>query len=239
MLHCTLAQGGAWAGMARHLLARLTMVAPDLLSHGTAPNADRSRDYHLQATQAAAAHLPQTPCHLIGHSFGATLALCIALDHPDAIKTLTLIEPVLFCAANGPGRAAHDAHVARLPGGYSGAAPEVIAKHFLALWGAEPFETLPQAHRDYMAARVWIPAATEPALIHDNANILPRLPELIAPTLLIEGAATHPVIGEINASLATDIPYARRHVIAEAAHMAPITHPRVTATAIATFLDTL
>ena len=239
MLHCTLAQGGAWAGMARHLLARLTMVAPDLLSHGTAPDADRSRDYHAQATQAAAAHLPEALCHLIGHSFGATLALRIALDRPGSVKTLTLIEPVLFCAADGPGRAAHDAHVAKLPGGYSSAAPKVIAKHFLELWGAEPFAALSDAHQDYMAARTWIPAATEPALIHDNANMLPRLPHLTVPTLLIEGAATHPVIGEINTRLSNDIPAARRHVIPEAAHMAPITHPLATATAIATFLGTL
>ncbi len=36
------------------------------------------------------------PLHIIGHSFGALVALDFALDHPDRVRTLVLIEPPAF-----------------------------------------------------------------------------------------------------------------------------------------------
>lgn len=237
MLHCTLAQGGAWAGVARHLRRDLSMIAPDLLSHGEGPVHDPALDFHDQATEAAALRLPKAPVHLIGHSFGATIALRLALDHPDRIKTLTVIEPVLYCAANGPGRAAHDAHVKDVPVALARGDTAAAARIFLNLWGAETFDAMPPNRQTYMTDRIWIPAACEPALLEDRANILPRLPYLKPPTLLLQGAHSPPVIAEINAHLATAIPDAQSKTIPGAAHMAPLTHAAETATTIARFLN--
>ena len=237
LLHCTLASGGAWAGVARHLGDRLSMVAPDLVGHGAAPDADRALDFCTQATDAVAAFVPETTCHLIGHSFGAVVALRLALDHPYAVKSLTLIEPVLFCASDGPGRIAHDAYVAELPGAYQNDDPKAVARHFINLWGEKPFDSLPQPMRDYMTHRIWIPAATEPAVVQDNANVLARLPQLSAPTLLLDGALSPPVIAEINSRLAADISGATRETVPDAAHMLPVTHPGATANVIRAFLD--
>lgn len=237
MLHCTLAQGGAWAGVARHLRRDLSMTAPDLLSHGAGPVHDPAHDFHDQATHAAAEHLPQGPVHLIGHSFGATIALRLALDHPGAVKTLTLIEPVLFCAANGPGRAAHDAHIKDVPTALAQGDTATAARIFLSLWGAEPFDAMPPVRQTYMTDRIWIPAACEPALLEDRANILPRLPHLKPPTLLLQGAQSPPVIAEIIAHLADAIPDAQSKTIPGAAHMAPLTHAAETAAMIARFVN--
>ncbi|GAB5449233.1 alpha/beta fold hydrolase [Gymnodinialimonas sp.] len=238
MLHCTLANGGAWASLARHLRGRLTLVAPDLLAHGDGHAFDPTRDFHDQATEAAARHL--TPgMHLIGHSFGATIALRLALDQPERVKSLTLIEPVLFCAAHGPGRAAHDAYVAGVPQALAEGDRARAARCFLGLWGAEPFDGMPPARQAYITDRIWIPAATEPALLDDRARILPRLPQLPTPTLLLHGALSPPVIPEIIARLSSDIPNSQAQVLDGAAHMAPLTHPAATARAILGFLDQL
>lgn len=236
MLHCTLARGGAWAGVARHLRGTLTMIAPDLLAHGDGPDHDPTRDFHDQATQAAATHLPDAPCHLIGHSFGATIALRLALDQPGRIKTLTLIEPVLFCATTGPARAAHDAHVAGVPDALTAGDTATAARIFLSLWGAEPFDAVPPDRQRYMTDRMWIPAATEPALQHDRATILPRLAQLKTPTLLLHGAHSPPVIAEITDHLIKAIPNACARTLAGAAHMAPLTHASQTAHAISDFI---
>nr|WP_255599301.1 alpha/beta hydrolase [Hasllibacter sp. MH4015] len=239
MLHCTLAHGGAWAGLARHLGGHLSMVAPDLLAHGAAPDADRTRDFHAQACQAAFTHLPDAPAHLIGHSFGATLALRIALDHPDRVRSLILIEPVLFCAADGPGRAARDADVAPMDTALAAGDLPAGARMFLGLWGTDNFDDLTQRQRSYITERIWIPAASAPALVEDNANLLARLPAVAAPTRLLSGASSPPVIAEINARLTRDIPGARAAVIPGADHRAPITHPCATAAEILRFLDAL
>lgn len=232
MLHCTLAQGGAWAGVARHLLGHFTMTAPDLLSHGAGPDYDPARDFHDHATQEAARHLPPNPVHLIGHFFGATLALRLALDHPARVKTLTLIEPVLFCAAHGPGRVVHDDSIADVPKTLSSHTTAIAARIFLGLWGSEPFDAMPAPLQTYIKDRMWIPAACAPALESDRAQILPRLQNLMAPTLLLQGANSPPVIAEIIAHLADEIPNSQQHTIENAAHMAPLTHPQDTAAAI-------
>ena len=259
LLHCSLAQSGAWAGVARHLGQRLRMTAPDLIGHGGAPDRDPGRDYHDQATEAVAAHLlaaqplgappsaaqlppdlpSAEPWHLIGHSLGATIALRLALDHPGRVQSLTLIEPVLFCASAGPGRAAHDRLAAGLPAAMARGDRAGAVRLFLDLWGSAPFDSLPADVRADLCKRIWVAPATEPALLHDRAGLLPRLPGLAVPTLLIEGERRLPVIAEILDTLAAAIPGARRATIPGAAHMAPVTHPAETASAIAGFLDDL
>jgi pimeloyl-ACP methyl ester carboxylesterase len=238
-LHCTMAQGGAWAGFARHMDARLHLAAPDLAGHGAGPVPDRARDFHEQATEAAEGHLPAAPCHLIGHSLGATIALRLALEHPERVRSLTLIEPVLFCAADGPGRAAHDAAFAPLSEALARGDAAAAARVFLDLWGAQPFDTLPPSQQAYITERVWIPPATEPALVADNARLLSRLPSVSTPTLLLDGALSPPVIAEINDAFAKRLPDVRRVTVPAASHMVPITHARATAAAHSAFLATL
>lgn len=237
MLHCTFAQGSAWAGVARHLAGRISMIAPDLLGHGAGPVPDPGQDFHDQATFEAARHLPEAPCHLVGHSFGATLALRLALDHRDRVKTLTLIEPVLFCAANGPGRAAHDAHLSGMPAALAAGDRRAAARMFMGLWGAQPFDASPPALQRYITDRIWIPDACAPALVEDRAGILPRLAGLHLPTLLLQGAKSPTVIAEILCHLQHVLPNATSHTIPNAAHMAPITNASATAHALTAFLN--
>ena len=238
LLHCSLAHSGAWNGVARALSDRFDLTAPDLVGHGRGPAHDPSQDLHDQATEAARAHLPAAPtapCHLVGHSFGATIALRLALDHPDRVKTLTLIEPVLFAAARGePGWQAHEAALAPL-GPLSDAQDwAAAARLFLGVWGGPvPYDALPPAQQSYMRDRIWVVPASTPALHDDSARILPRLGQIACPVVLIEGAQSPPVIAEIQAALARAIPQARRVIVKGAGHMAPITHPEAIAAEIA------
>lgn len=227
LLHCSLAHSGAWDGVARALSDRLTLRAPDLVGHGRGPAPDPARDYHDQATEAAAAHLPDRPTHLIGHSFGATVALRLALAHPERTASLTLIEPVLFAAARGkPGWAAHVAAMAGLGPRLAAGDAEGATRDFLSQWGGGvPLDAMPPAQRGYMTGRIWVVPASAPALEEDSARLLPRLDRLGCRVLLVEGETAPPVIAEIQTALAASIPQARRVVIAGAGHMAPISHP--------------
>ena len=227
LLHCSLAHSGAWDRLARALSDRLTLTAPDLVGHGRGPARDPGRDYHDQCMQAALAHLPDAPCHLVGHSFGATLALRLALDHPDRVQSLTLIEPVLFAAARGrPGWRAHRAKMEALGPLFDTGHDEAAAALFLSEWGGHlPLAAMPPAQRAEMVARIWVVPASAPALEEDSAALISRLGQLRCPVLLLEGANSPPVIAEIQGALAAAIPQARRATIQGAGHMAPITHP--------------
>ena len=231
LLHCSMAHSGAWDGVAHALSDRLHLVAPDLVGHGRGPAWDRAQDFHDQTTEAACGHLPKAPCHLIGHSFGATVALRLALEHPDRVTSLTLIEPVLFAAAQGqPGWRAHEAAMAPFPGLIDAGRFEDATRLFLSLWGGTvPFDTMPDAARRALIAQIWVVTASAPALHQDRAGLLPGLSRIGCRVLLIDGANSPPVIAEIQAALAAAMPRTRRCIIPGAGHMAPITHPHAVA----------
>jgi pimeloyl-ACP methyl ester carboxylesterase len=74
------------------------MIAFDLPGHGRSADWDGASDYHHLSTQIAASFLTE-PVDLIGHSFGATVALRLAVEQPQKLRSLILIEPVFFAVA--------------------------------------------------------------------------------------------------------------------------------------------
>lgn len=239
LLHCSLAHSGAWDQVARALSDCLTLIAPDLVGHGRGPARDPARDYHDHCTEVALGHLPPGRSHLVGHSFGATVALRLALDHPGRVASLTLIEPVLFAAARGQsGWHQQMAAFSGLDAAFAAGERATATRSFLSVWGdGPPFDSLPATQRAYLTDRIWVVAASSDALHEDTASLLPRLGTFAGPVLLIEGDRSPPVIAEIQGALAAAIPQAQRVTIPGAGHMAPITHPAEVAGAIAAFLD--
>ena len=239
LLHCSLAHSGAWSGVAGHLGCLLDMTAMDLPGHGRSPPWDRARDFHEQATAMARAALPEAPegVHLIGHSFGATVALRLALEGAAA-RSLTLIEPVLFAAAREAGDLAHDAHArgfAPIEEAFRAGDRERAARLFSRIWGdGRSWDALTPAQRRYLTERIHLIFAGTPALEDDAAGLLApgRLEGLRVPALLVEGGRSPAVAGATQAALAARLPRAWRAVIEGAGHMAPITHARAVAGAI-------
>lgn len=223
-LHCSLARGRAWAGFAKNL-AGWRIQAPDLIGHGEAAPFDPAQDLHDQTTAAVAGLLPDAPVPLVGHSFGATVALRLAIEMPERVSSLVLYEPVLFAAAGaGPGRAATRARDDIAPILAAGRPADALAR-FLSVWGFAGADDLSEEQRAYMVARVSLIPAAAPTLNEDRARLLPRLGQVRVPVLLVEGAHSPPVIPEIMEGLARALPDARREVMADAGHMGPITHP--------------
>ena len=239
LLHCSLAHSGAWSGVAGRLGDLLAMTAMDLPGHGRSPPRDPSRDFHDQATAMARAALPEAPggVHLIGHSFGATVALRLALEGAPA-RSLTLIEPVLFAAAREAGDPAHEAHgraFAPIDAAFRAGDRERAARLFSDVWGGGPrWDDLPEALRAYQTERIDLIFAGTPALEDDAAGLLApgRLEALAVPVLLIEGERSPPVAGAAQRALAARLPDARRVVVPGAGHLSPIDHPEAVAAAV-------
>jgi lipase len=245
-LHCTLAHAGAWSGLAAHL-SGLHLTATDQPGHGRAAAFDGQDDLHTLTTRQTIA-VAETlgdggPVDLIGHSFGATVMLRVALERPDLARSLTLIEPVLFAAARAaesPAFRPHQARHAATRSLWLAGRAEAAAAAFHAEWGpGVDLAALPEQTRRYVTDRMPLVLAQDPALSADSAGLLRPwgLEALGVPVLLIEGAESPAVIAAITAELARRLPRVDRLVVPGAGHMVPITHPAVVARAVQAHLD--
>ena len=243
-LHCSLAHAGAWAGLAEALQG-VTVTAIDQIGHGRAADWDESSDLHAQATAAAVTMAESIgdggPVDLFGHSFGGTVALRVALERPDLVRSLTLVEPVIFAAAKPDARfaafaAGHGAFADLVRAGKRRQAAEL----FHSQWGTgDSLADLPERLQSYMVDRIHLIVAQNPYLVDDAAGLLRAggLESVAVPVLLIDGADSPPVIAAVHEALAARLPQASRLSVAGAAHMVSITHAAAVAVAVQAHLD--
>lgn len=99
------AQGTASAGH-RNFHAQEALAAqgwrldvPDRPGHGDSPDPGRPDD--AEADAAWVSELLGDGAHLLGHSFGGLVALAAAAQRPEAVRSLTLVEPALQKLATG------------------------------------------------------------------------------------------------------------------------------------------
>jgi len=73
------------------LSEKFQLIVPDRQGHGRSASTSRADDAQADGEQIAA--LLGKGAHLVGHSFGACVALAAAAMRPCAVLSLTLIEP--------------------------------------------------------------------------------------------------------------------------------------------------
>lgn len=230
-IHCTLGHSGAWRGLAAALKNDLSILAFDLPSHGKSEAWDRTGNVHDVATDIARGLMDDEPMDLIGHSFGATVALRIAVETPERVRSLTMIEPVYFAAALQDEPDLREAYVAQnkaLDAAFAGGDEREAARVFNRDWGdGTPWDDLPERMRETMTKLVHYVPASSAFLHHDSAGLLEpgRFAKAAMPALLIEGDQSPPMSAKVAASLEKRLPDVERVVIEGTGHMVPITHP--------------
>jgi pimeloyl-ACP methyl ester carboxylesterase len=224
-----------WQPVACALEQQIHMVAPDLPGHGRSPDFGDG-DVHDQA-MAGVRPLLRPGMHLVGHSFGGTLALRLAQEAPDQVASLTLIEPVLFAAARGrPGFEAHATREAEFAAAYETGDKMLAARVFNRLWGGGiPWAQFPPAAQRDMAARMPFIMGTLPSLWEDCHGMLApgQIERLTMPVTFLRGADSVPIMGQIHAGLQARLPDWRETVVDGAGHMLVATHPATVAQTIA------
>ncbi|HZQ34775.1 MAG TPA: alpha/beta fold hydrolase [Dehalococcoidia bacterium] len=78
--------------------------------------------------------------HLVGHSYGGTLALLVAAQAPELLHSLTLIEPAAMTIARG--HAAVEHAITRLQRLYAAQTPEALFQAMLEEFGLPPRDDL-------------------------------------------------------------------------------------------------
>ena len=82
----------------RELAERWTLVIPSRPGFGASPPLERN-DFQVEAPMFA--ELLGEGAHLVGHSYGAVIALLAAAERPDAVRSLTVSEPGCLRVAEG------------------------------------------------------------------------------------------------------------------------------------------
>jgi pimeloyl-ACP methyl ester carboxylesterase len=82
----------------RELAERWTVVIPSRPGFGESPSLERN-DFELEAPMFA--ELLGDGAHLVGHSYGAVIALLAAAQRPEAVRSLTVSEPGCLRVAEG------------------------------------------------------------------------------------------------------------------------------------------
>ncbi len=240
-IHCTLGHVGAWRGLAAALKDDLSVLAFDLPSHGKSGVWDRTGNIHDVATDMARG-LIEAPMDLIGQSFGATVALRIAVESPELVRSLTMIEPVYFAAAIADDPSLLEDYKrdnAALDAAFASGDEREAARVFNRDWGdGTPWNDLPERMRDHMARLVHYVPASSAFLHYDSAGLLApgRMAAAAMPAVLIEGDQSPPMSAKVAASLERRLPDVSRVVIEGAGHMVPVTHPDAVAAPIKALL---
>ncbi len=98
-LHCSTGSSKQWRSLAARLGEGRRIIAPDLLGYGDNPAWPRNRSLRLEdEVRRLLPLLACAPCpvDVVAHSFGAAVAVKLALEHPDKVRSLCLYEPVLL-----------------------------------------------------------------------------------------------------------------------------------------------
>lgn len=246
LLHASSSHSGQWRSLSDQLSDRFRVLAPDFHGYGKSdplPAADRPYFESDAAIVNALMDNLDVPVHLVGHSLGGTVAVRSALERPDGVASLTLIEPVFFNLLEqieDPTRVAylevaHGVMVLVRFGDREGA-----ARLFIDYWlGDGGLDAMDEGTRDYAVSTIdrvaedWFGISTHAP----GAVATEDLRAVSPPTLLLCGEQTQPSTRRIVEILRDAIPEAEYREIPGAGHMSPVTHPEPVNEAIIDFIE--
>jgi pimeloyl-ACP methyl ester carboxylesterase len=167
--------------------------------------------------------------HLVAHSYGAAIALQLALDHPANIRSLALYEPVAFgllhgVASAGVALAEIEAIADEVALLTAQGARAAAAEAFVDYWGGQgAWQQMGEAQRDAVQVRITAIPRHFAGLFRARWSAH-DLAALRMPILLMHGGCTRASSRHVAQLLGVALPHASRHMFDEAGHLGPMTH---------------
>jgi pimeloyl-ACP methyl ester carboxylesterase len=170
---------------------------------------------------------------LIGNGFGGTLALAFALDHPERVGKLVVSDAT--AAFPDDGRAALAEMAQKAANGGLGAVAEIAAArvHSPDYLGAHP-ELIEQRRRTLTGVNA--KAFADACKVLKEANLIPLLHRLEAPTLVVCGECDQATPPALAKEMAEKIPNARYVELKGCGHCPPLEQPQEFVAAIREFV---
>jgi pimeloyl-ACP methyl ester carboxylesterase len=222
--------GASWRNISAPLSERHRTVATSLSGYGKTQERRQPGSTYLQdemdVLDTALAHIDR-PVHVVAHSFGAYVALSLALHRQPAFLSMTLLEPTVFhllglageTALNSQVRAMTDAYMADWAQGD----PQAV-RHVIDFYGGPgTFASYPPAVQDKVVAQTatnildWQTGYAASSSLADMAAVQ-------TPTWVICGSDSHLAMRRCNQLLVDALPQARLHMLDGANHFMINTH---------------
>lgn len=246
-LHSNASTSSQWRALMAQLAPDYRVFAPDSLGAGRSPawpKTPEGRDATLADEVALLAPVFEAagaPLSLVGHSYGAAVALMAALAYPGRVRAIAVYEPTLFglldqerpghAAADGIRRAAADAARA-----FEANDPYGAALRFIDYW-TEPgsWNRMPAARQAPVAASM-VNIANWARAVH-GADAAGDFPHAGGAGALHGGSEVAGLTARRGQAVDGHAAGRQRGRVAGLGHMGPVTHPEVVNGAVAEFLS--
>lgn len=244
-LHANASSSGQWRSLMERLAPKFQVLAPDAYGAGKSPEWPSDTVIRLKDEVHLIEPLferTSAPLLLVGHSYGAAVALIAALMHPGRVCALALYEPTLFSLIDAEKPAPNDADgirstVADIARALDAGNPDAAAQRFIdywmgsGAWNETPIERKPSIVKAIAESRRWGHA------LFREPTPLAAFRRLEIPVLYMVGRRSTASALGVARLLAPALPRAEVLEFEDLGHMGPVTHPAVVNDAIARFLD--
>lgn len=243
-LHANASSSAQWRALTNRLAHDHRVFTPDTLGAGQGPAWPVGQAVSLRDEVALLEPVFEaagSPHFLIGHSYGAAIALMAALERPERTRALAVYEPTLFAvlgneadgreAASGIRAAVDDAASA-----LAAREPHAAAQRFIDYWMGPGSWSLMPPHRQAAIAASVVNVSGWASALFCEPTPLQAFEALDMPVLYMLGAQSP----ESSRAVARVLTQTLRNVsvieFSGLGHMGPLTHAELVNDAIAQFL---
>jgi pimeloyl-ACP methyl ester carboxylesterase len=243
-LHASASTSGQWSGLMDRLAPSYRVIAPDSYDAGYGPRWWSDRVIGLRDEAAViepALAQAGSPFALVGHSYGASVALIAALANPGRVAAMVLYEPTLFSLLDAEQPAPNDAdgmrqELARCSAALDAHRPEAAARCFVDFWaGAGAWDAVPATRKPHLVASVRNIRRWGHALFSEPTP-LDAFRALNMPILYMVGEHSPLPARSVARVLAPVLSRVEVVELKGLGHMAPVTHPEIVNRATERFL---
>jgi pimeloyl-ACP methyl ester carboxylesterase len=246
-LHSNASNSAQWRGLIELLAPRFRVLAPDSYDAGKSPSWPSDRIITLGDEADLIEPVLEragSPLVLVGHSYGAAVALIAALRDPGRVRAMALYEPTLFSLLDAQKPAPNDADGIRnavagagacLDAGDADAAARCFIDYWMepGAWQRMPAERKPPIAASVKKVRRWAHA------LFSEPTPLAVFRSLDVPVLYMVGKRSTASARGVARLLSAALPRVEVVQFDELGHMAPVTHPGRINETIAAFLERL
>lgn len=242
LLHAAGSTGAQWRGVSAALGTRFRILTPDLWGHGKTsfwPDPEGLRHDHQADLVGRMIDAARTgSVDLVGHSYGGAGAIRLTLEHPERVRSLVLIEPMMACFLRELGETAALDELEGIQNQFRAAlakdGPEAAWQGFLDFRnGPGTWAGYEEKTRQNFVRRTAAQIANFNANQHNRTRVA-DLARIATPTLVVRGSDTSLYDKRMSEIAAGAIPGARFLVLEGAGHMSPLSHPERVAAEIET-----